>query len=74
MPSHEEIAHALIDIAIDTSLLPPARPIAEVIRPALQHAVQPAEHLGPGSGIGGNQVTADFGLKALYALLGWTGA
>ena len=44
----QKMPHALIDVIVDRSIGRQARPVAEVVRPAAQHAVQLVAHLGPG--------------------------
>src|SRR6202035_1180136 len=39
VPSCEEVAHALVGIAVNTSECGPARPVAKVVRPAAPRSV-----------------------------------
>src|SRR3979490_1003305 len=47
VPSGEEVAYALINVSVDAAECRSARPMAEVVRPAKQRAVQRVEHFGP---------------------------
>ena len=51
----QKMPHALIDVIVDRSIGRQARPVAEVVRPAAQHAVQLVAHLGPGCLVAGPQ-------------------
>ena len=66
----QKMPHALIDVIVDRSIGRQARPVAEVVRPAAQHAVQLVAHLGPGCLVAGPQEPSDFQLEPSHALPG----
>ena len=72
VPSREEVAHALIDVVVDTPECRPMRPIGEVARPTKQETVQCIAHVQPGIVIAGRQQISDLCLESLHALLGHT--
>src|SRR6266446_3437411 len=68
--SGEEVAHALIDVSVNTAECGSARPEAEVVRPTEQRPVQRIAHFGPRIVIAGHQQIANLCLEPLHALLG----
>ena len=66
----QKMPHALIDVIVDRSIGRQARPVAEVVRPAAQHAVQLVAHLGPGCLVAGPQEPSDLQLEPSHALPG----
>src|SRR5262249_59218457 len=68
--SGEEVAHALIDVSVNTAECGSARPEAEVVRPAEQAPVQRIAHFEPWIVIAGHQQIANLRLEPLHALLG----
>ena len=70
VPSREEIAHALIDVVVDTPECRPVRPIGEVARPTEQKRVECVAYVQPGILIAGRQQISDLCLESLHALLG----
>src|SRR5262245_38927352 len=70
MSSGEEVAHALIDVSVNTAECRSARPVAEVVRPAKQRPVQRVAHSGPRIVVAGHQQIAILCLEPLHALLG----
>ena len=74
MSSHEEVAHPLIDVAIDTPVHPTIRSIREVTRPAEQRPVQRVAHFRPWIVIAENQKVANLRLEPLHTFLRWARA
>ena len=66
----QKMPRALIDVIVDRSIGRQARPVAEVERPATQHAVQLVAHLGPGCLVAGPQEPSDLQLEPSHALPG----
>src|SRR3974377_11830 len=66
----EEVAHALIDVDVNTTVRRAARPIAEVVRPAEQEFVQRVPNVRPRIDVARHQEIADFRLCPLHTLLG----
>ena len=58
VPSGEEVAHALIDVAVNAAECRPTRPVAEVVRPAAQRPVQRVAHFRPWIVVAGHQQIA----------------
>ena len=74
VPSGEEVAHALIDVLVNTAEYRSTRPVAEVVRPAKQGPVQRVAHFRPRIVVTKHQQFADLRLEPLHALLGWARA
>ena len=70
VPSGEEVAHALIDVLVDTTECRSTRPLAEVVRPAKQRPAQHVANFGPRIVVARHQQIADLGLELLHAFLG----
>ena len=70
VPSDEEVAHALIDVSVNTTECRSTRPVAEVVRPAKQRPVQRVSYFGPWIIVARHQQIADLRLELLHALLG----
>src|SRR4029078_3811217 len=70
MPSSEEVAHAFIDVSVNTAECRPARSEAEVVRPAKQIAVQSVAQFRPRVGVAGHQQLGNIHLESVHTLLG----
>jgi hypothetical protein len=70
VPSGEEVAYALIDVSVNAAECRSARPVAEVVRPAKQSAVERVAHFGPWIVVARHQQIANLRFEPLHALLG----
>src|SRR6202162_2574673 len=70
VPSCEEVAYALINVSVNAAECRSARPMAEVVRPAKQRAVQRVAHFRPWIVVARHQQIADLRLEPLHTLLG----
>src|SRR5260370_24783605 len=70
VPSDEEGTHALADVEVDPAESRPTRPMAEIVRPAAQNAVQRVAHFPPRGLVAWHQQVTPLRLEPLHALLG----
>src|SRR5262249_1817700 len=66
-------AHAIGDVVIYRPIGPCPGPVAEVVRPALQNAVEPVAHLGPRVRVARDQDIVHLLPDSRHTLRGWTG-
>ena len=70
VPSSEEVAHAFIDVSVNTAEWRSARSEAEVVRPVEQRFVQAVAQFGPRICVAGNQQFGNVRLEPAQTLLG----
>ncbi len=70
MAPDQEMTNSLVDRVVDGPVSRHSRPMAEVLRPTAQHAVQLIAHLGPGGVVAGTEHPADLRLEPGNAPLG----